>query len=494
MRKAREDRSRPQRARVADRGVVLKMAAKETSLPEGRPRSEYDPDERARDRTLGRGSLPAHLARVNAAARRSRHTRFTALLHHVDEAALLRAFQRQRRSASAGVDGMTVKAYEQTLEVNLRDLCDRVHSGRYRPQPVRRVHIPKADGGRRPLGVLALEDKIVQSAVAEVLSAIYEADFLGFSYGFRPGRSAHQALHALHTALMTQKVLWVLDADIRSFFDSVNHEWLLRMVSHRIADPRILRLIGQWLRAGVMESGEWKETLEGTPQGAGISPLLANLFLHYVLDLWVHRWRQQAHGRVSVVRFADDFVMGFESEADAWKMLESLKERLAKFGLTLHEGKTRLIKFGKFAAERRARQGLGRPETFDFLGFTHYCAQSRDGRFIVKRKTQRKRMIRKLKEMRMEARRRMHAPVREQHEWISAVLRGHFAYYGLPSNMRAMASFACEVRKLWHRALARRSQRGMIWDRFNRMLNVFPLPTPTITRPKDAMQASAAAR
>jgi RNA-directed DNA polymerase len=256
------------------------MAAKATSRPEGRPRPEDDPDERARDRTQDRGSLPANLARVNVAARRSRQTRFTALLHHVDEAALLRAFRRQRRSASAGVDGMTVKAYEQDLEQNLRDLCDRVHSGRYRPQPVRRVHIPKADGGRRPLGVPALEDKIVQGAVAEVLSAIYEADFLGFSYGFRPCRSAHHALHALHTALMTQKVLWVLDADIRSFFDSVNHEWLLRMVSHRIADPRILRLISQWLQAGVMESGEWKETVEGTPQGAGISPLLANLFLH----------------------------------------------------------------------------------------------------------------------------------------------------------------------------------------------------------------------
>jgi RNA-directed DNA polymerase len=273
-------------------------------------------------------------------------------------------------------------------------------------------------------------------------------------------------------------------------FDSVNHEWLLRMVSHRIADPRILRLISQWLRAGVMESGEWKETVEGTPQGAGISPLLANLFLHYVVDLWVHRWRQPAHGRVSVVRFADDFVMGFESESDARRTLVDLKERPAKFGLTLHEGKTRLIMFGRFAAERRARRGLGRPDTFDFLGFTHYCASSRDGRFIVKRKTQRKRMIRKLKELRM--RPDGGCMLRSgEHEWISAVLREHFAYYGLPSNMRAMASFACEVSKLWHRALARRSQRGVTWDRFNRMLNIFPLPTPTITRPLSGMQALA---
>jgi RNA-directed DNA polymerase len=458
------------------------MGAKATSQPEGRPRPEVGPGEEARGRTQGRGSLPAGLARVIAAARRSRQTQFTALLHHVDEAALLRAFRRQRRAASAGVDGMTVEAYEAELEANLRDLCDRVHSGRYRPQPVRRTYIPKADGERRPLGVPTLEDKIVQGAVAEVLSAVYEVDFLGFSYGFRPHRNAHQALQALHTALMTRKVLWVLDADIRSFFDSVNHEWLLRMLSHRIADPRILRLIGQWLRAGIMESGEWKEALDGTPQGAGISPLLANVFLHYVLDLWVRRWRQRAQGCVSVVRYADDFVMGFESEEDARRMLANLRERLAKFGLSLHEDKTRLIMFGKFAAERRVRQGQRRPETFDFLGFTHYCARSRDGRFVVKRKTQRKRVIRKLKELRVEAKRRMHRPIAEQREWLSAVLRGHFAYYGLPSNMRTMASFAYQVRRLWHQALARRSQRGMTWERFNRMLRVFPLPMPTIPR------------
>ncbi len=476
---------------MADRGVVPLMGAKATSQPEGRPRPEDDPNERARDRTQGRGSLPAGLARVNVAARRSRQTRFTALLHHVDEAALLRAFRRQRRAASAGVDGITVETYEHNLERNLRDLCDRVHSGRYRPQPVRRTYIPKADGGRRPLGVPALEDKIVQGAVAEVLSAVYEADFLGFSYGFRPHRSAHHALQALHTALMTRKVLWVLDADIRSFFDSVNHEWLLRMLSHRIADPHILRLIGQWLRAGIMESGEWKAALDGTPQGAGISPLLANVFLHYVLDLWVHRWRRQAHGCVSIVRYADDFVMGFESEADARRMLTDLAERLAKFGLALHENKTRLILFGKFAAERRHRLGMRRPETFDFLGFTHYCAISRDGRFIVKRKTQRQRKIRKLKELRIEARRRMHRPVAEQREWLSAVLRGHFAYYGLQGNMRSMVSFAYEVRCLWLRALARRSQRGMTWDRFNRLLKAFPLPMPTITQPMSARSTPA---
>ncbi|HUZ74142.1 MAG TPA: group II intron reverse transcriptase/maturase, partial [Stellaceae bacterium] len=306
---------------------------------------------------------------MNAAARSAVQTPFTALLHHVDVVALERAFRRQKRRASAGVDGITVADYEQKLEANLQDLCARVHTGRYRPQPVRRVYIPKADGGRRPLGVPTLEDKIVQGAVAEVLSAIYEADFLGFSYGFRPGRNPHQALSSLHTAIMSQRVSWVLDADIRSFFDSVDHGWLLRMLAHRIADPRILRLVRMWLEAGILESDEWFETERGTPQGAGISPLLANIFLHYVLDLWVHRWRRrEAHGRVSIVRYADDFVMGFENEADARRMLSDLKERLAGFGLALHEDKTRLIEFGRLPALARQRRGERRPKTFAFLG------------------------------------------------------------------------------------------------------------------------------
>jgi RNA-directed DNA polymerase len=248
------------------------MVAKATSQPKGRSRPERNPGERARDRTQGRVSLPAKLTRVNEAARRSRQTRFTALLHHVDDEALLRAFRRQRRSASAGVDGVTVADYEQNLDTNIRDLCDRVHTGRYRPQPVRRTYIPKADGGQRPLGIPALEDKIVQGAVAEVLSAIYEVDFLGSSYGFRPGRNPHQALDAVQTALMAERINWVLDADIRSFFDSVDHEWLLRMLAHRVADARVLRLVRQWLRAGVIDGGLWQANDEGTPQGAGIAP------------------------------------------------------------------------------------------------------------------------------------------------------------------------------------------------------------------------------
>jgi len=426
--------------------------------------------------------LPAKLARVNEVARCSRQTRFTALLHHVDDKALLRAFSRLRRAASAGVDGMTAVEYGRNLEVNIRALCDRIHSGRYRPQPVRRTYIPKADGGRRPLGIPALEDKIVQGAVAEVLSAIYEADFQGFSYGFRPGRNPHQALDALQTALMTKRVNWVLDADIRSFFDSVNHEWLLRIVAHRVADPRILRLICQWLRAGVLDGGQWQTTDEGTPQGAGISPLLSNIFLHYVLDLWVQAWRKrQAGGQVIIVRYADDFVMGFEKESDARRMMEDLKERLAKFGLALHEDKTRLLMFGRYAAERRAGRGMGRPETFDFLGFTHYCGKSRDGRFIAKRKTQRKRMIRKLKELRLEMRKRMHIPVADQWKWLCAVLRGHYGYYGLTGNYRAIQCFGREVERIWRLSLNRRSQKaGMTETRFYRLLLCLPLPKPTI--------------
>jgi len=469
---------------VADWGVVLMMSPKENSTrcTEGRPWPEGNSGGKAKVRTQGRAALPANLARVNEAARKSRRTRFTALMHHIDVEALRRVFNRQRRNASAGVDGVTVEEYGGNLEANLKRLCDRVHSGSYRPQPVRRAYVPKADGTQRPIGIPALEDKIVQGGVSEVLSAIYEVDFLGFSYGFRPGRSPHQALEALNAALIKRKINWVLDADVRRFFDSVDHEWLLRMVAHRIADPRVLRLIRLWLRAGVLEGGKWFKTLEGTPQGAGISPILANIFLYYSLDLWVHQWRQRhAKGDVIIVRYCDDFVMGFERQTEAKSMLDELKRRLSKFGLGLHEKKTRLLEFGRFAAERRKRGGMRRPETFDFLGFTHYCSTNKKGRFFVTRKTQGARMTRKLKELRIESRRRMHWPLKKQQRWLSAVLRGHYAYYGLLGNSRALSDFAYKVRKLWFRALCRRSQKNaMTWERFNRLLKVFPLPTPRI--------------
>jgi group II intron reverse transcriptase/maturase len=459
-------------------------------MAEGRDQPKGIPHKKARVRTQGRAALPPNLARVNVAARRDKQARFTALLHHVNVDALLRAFRRLKRNASPGVDGETVASYEKDLWPNLRALHERVHAGRYRPLPVRRAYIPKADGGQRPLGVPALEDKIVQGAVAEVLSAIYEVDFLGFSYGFRPGRNPHQALAALHTATMTQCVNWVLDADIRKFFDSVDHEWLMRMVAHRIADRRILRLVRQWLKAGVLESGVWREAVEGTPQGSGISPLLANVFLHYVLDLWVHQWRRRnARGRVIIVRYADDFVMGFQYERDARRMLVDLTERLAKFRLTLHEDKTRLLEFGRLPALRRVKRGEPRCRTFAFLGFTHYCGWTRDGRFVVKRKTQAKRLVSKLQTLRLEARRRMHAPVAAQHRWLSQVLRGHYAYYGLPSNFRSLNNFHHHVRRLWYRTLCRRSQRGLTWARYDELLKRFPLPLPRITHPWESRPA-----
>ena len=466
--------------------------SKETRRAEGRGQPEGIPCAGARVRTQSRVALPPNLTRVNVAARRAVQTRFTALLHHLDVDALERAFRRQKRQASAGVDGETVATYEGNLERNLQDLCARVQAGRYRPQPVRRVYIPKADGGQRPLGVPTLEDKIVQGAVAEVLSAIYEVDFLGFSYGFRPGRNPHQALASLHAAIMSQHVNWVLDTDIRSFFDSVDHEWLLRMLAHRIADPRVLRLIRRWLEAGILESGEWHETERGTPQGSGISPLLANIFLHYVLDLWVHQWRRRhAHGRVSIVRYADDFVMGFEKRSDAEQMLGHLRQRLAKFGLALHEDKTRLIEFGRFAAMARKRRGERRPRTFAFLGFTHYCGWTRDGRFIVKKKTQGQRLTRKLKALRQDAVRRMHAPLAEQHRWYASVLHGHYGYFGVPHNIRALNAFHQETRRIWFRSLRRRSQkaRRLTWDRFKALLERFPLPQPRITHPWAAQTA-----
>lgn len=373
---------------------------------------------------------------------------------------------------------------------NIRDLCRRIHAGRYRPKPVRRAYIPKADGAKRPLGIPTLEDKIVQSAVAEVLSAIYEADFMGFSYGFRPKRSPHMALTSMQKALMTQRVTYVLDADIRSFFDSVDHERLMRMLAHRIADPRILRLVRMWLGAGVLESGAWYKTIEGTPQGSGISPLLANVFLHYVLDLWFHQWRRRkSHGRAVIVRYADDFVMGFEYARDARLMLSELAKRLAKFGLVLHETKTRLLEFGRIPALIRQQRGQRRPETFSFLGFTHYCAWTRDGRFMVKCKTQRQRSLRKLKALRLEAWRLMHAPLAEQHRWLTRVLQGHYAYYGRPHNLRALETFWPDVRGIWFRLLRRRSQknRKMSWTTFDAMTKHFPLPKPRIMHPWQAV-------
>ncbi len=458
--------------------------SKETRRAEGRGQPGRSLREGERVRTQSRSALPSNLARVNAAARKAVQTRFTALLHHVDVEALGRAFRRQKRQASAGVDGITVADYEQNLEGNLQDLCTRVHTGRYRPQPVRRVYIPKADGGRRSLGVPALEDKIVQGAVAEALSAIYEVDFLGFSYGFRPGRNPHQALSAVHTAIMSQRVNWVLDADIRGFFEAIDHGWLVKFVEHRIADRRVVRLIQKWLTAGVLENGTrtWRE--DGTPQGGSISPLLANVYLHYVFDLWAQRWRKtQAHGDVIVVRYADDFIVGFQSRADAERFRTELRERFAKFGLELHPEKTRLLEFGAFAAEDRQRAGKGKPETFNFLGFTHICGKKRNGRFTVVRQTIRARLQAKLREVKAELRRRMHAPIPEVGRWLRTVVDGHLRYYGVPMNGRALFTFCFQVSRLWHRTLRRRGQtRRLTWERMRRLVERW-LPPPRVTHP-----------
>lgn len=464
---------------------------KETRCAEGRGRPEGGTCGSDGVRTQSRVATPPNLARVHEAARRDRRTQFTALLHHLNVEALDRAFRRLKRGAAAGIDGETVTTYEQGLKEKLADLCVRVHRGQYRPQPVRRVYIPKSDGGQRPLGIPALEDKIVQGAVAEILNAIYEVDFLGFSYGFRPKRSPHLALRALHTAIMTRCVNWVLDADIRRFFDSVNHEWLMRMLAHRIADRRILGLIRGWLRAGVMEGQGWTETEEGTPQGSGVSPILANIFLHYALDLWVQQWRKrQPRGSVIIVRYCDDFVMGFQYEDDARRMLDDLQGRLGKFFLALHEGKTRLIEFGKLSSELRTMRGERRAQTFNFLGFTHCCARTKDGRFVVKRRTDRKRLTRKIHEVQAELWRHMHAPVATQHRWIASVLRGHYAYYGLPSNWHRMAGFRDELRRRWFKVLRRRSQRQLTWPRFNAMLaRLPPLPDPHITQTRQPLVA-----
>ncbi len=424
----------------------------------------------------GRGAgerVSQGLDRVREAAKRDRKARFTALLHHVTAASLREAYRALRPKAAAGVDGVTWEAYGGNLEANLQDLHRRLHSGAYRAKPVRRVYIPKADGRQRPLGIASLEDKIVQGAVVEVLNSVYEPDFLGFSYGFRPGRGPHQALDALVVGIKRKKVNWVLDADIRDFFTSLDHGWLGRFLEHRIADKRVLRLVQKWLGAGVVENGTWAECDQGTPQGATVSPLLANVYLHYAFDLWANEWRKRrARGEMVIVRYADDFVVGFEHKEDAEQFQTDLGERLAMFGLELKAEKTRLIQFGRFAAQKRKRWGLGKPETFDFLGFTHICGKTQDGWFQVKRITISKRMRSKLKELEEEIKRRRHLPIPEQGRWLGSVVHGHLGYYAVPGNLHLVEAFKQQVKWLWFKALRRRSQRTRLTSaRFQRLVN-----------------------
>lgn len=428
--------------------------------------------------------VPNALDRVRQAARKDRKGKFTALLHHVTVRRLKASFERLERSASPGVDGVTWQEYKRDLTERLIELHRRVQRGSYRPKPSRRVYIPKADGRQRPLGVAALEDKIVQGAVAEVLNAIFEEDFLGFSYGFRPGRKAHQCLDALAYALQRCKVNWVLDADIRGYFDHIQHGWLIKFLQHRIADRRIVRLIKKWLKAGILERDHWKPTKEGTPQGATISPLLANLYLHHVLDLWVNQWRKQhASGKVAVVRYADDFVIAFQRKDEAARLLSQLRERMERFGLELHPEKTRLIEFGRFAAHKRARRGEGKPGTFAFLGFTHYCGKSRNGNFLVKRTTIGKRQHAKLRELTAKLRHMRHRPIPEQGKWLASVMRGYYAYHAIPGNSGKLNQFRLHLSRRWFASLRRRSQkRRLNWGRMNRLIKRW-LPTPRISHP-----------
>ena len=452
---------------------------------EGRGRTKGNSLGRNALRTQGRASASSALARVRQAARKDRKQRFTALLHHVYALEHLQtAYFALKRDAAAGIDGETWRHYGENLEANLTDLSGRLQRGAYRAKPVRRAYIPKTDGRPRPLGVPTLEDKIVQRAVVAVLNAIYETDFLGFSYGFRPGRSPHQALDALAVGLLTKRVNWVLDADLRGFFDTLDHGWLVRFVEHRVADRRVVRLIQKWLRAGVLEEGTRTHSETGTVQGGSISPLLANLYLHYVFDLWVQRWRRtQAHGDVIVVRFADDFVVGFEHRQDAERCLGALRERLARFALELHPAKTRLLEFGPSAVRNRRARGDGKPATFNFLGFTHSCAKTRNGRFTVLRQTMRERWQAKLQTVKAELRRRLHRPIPEQGSYLRAVVAGHFQYYGVPMNRPALSAFRRAMGRLWWRVLCRRGGRyPMPWHRMSRFL-VRWLPLARICHP-----------
>jgi len=472
---------------------LAKVAEKPTNKVGGRttaesvePRAgtEGNANQQSMHRTQCRVRVSQALGRVRQAARARKKERFTALLHHISMDLLRLSFYALKRSAAPGVDGVRWKDYEAALEGNLQSLHHRVHRGAYRALPSRRKYIPKPDGRQRPLGIAALEDKILQRAVVAVLNAIYEEDFLGFSYGFRPKRSQHDALDALTVGIQRRKVNWILDADYRSFFDTVSHSWLLRFLKHRIGDERILRLIRKWLKAGVLEEGVVTESEAGTPQGATASPLLANVYLHYVFDLWVQQWRKRhARGDMIVVRFADDSVVGFEYETDAKQFLAEMRKRSEAFSLSVHPEKTRILRFGRFAARNRKERGLGKPETFNFLGFTMICGQKRTGGFQLLRRTRRDRLQATIQRVKDELQRRRHQSIPEQGKWLGQVVRGFYAYHAVPTNYRALVVFRVRIAQLWKRALMRRSQRARrTWKRMARLLEAW-LPRPRILHP-----------
>jgi RNA-directed DNA polymerase len=451
---------------------------------EPRAGTEGNAGQQSTHRAQSRVSMSQALERIRRVAKERKKEKFTALLHHISVDLLDEAFFELKEDAAAGVDGLTWQDYERNLEGNLEDLHARVQRGAYRALPARRTYIPKPDGRQRPLAVAALEDKIVQRATIAVLNAIYEEEFLGFSYGFRPGRGTHDALDALVVGINSTKVNWILDADIRSFFDEISQEWLVRFLEHRIGDRRIIRLIQKWLKVGVLENGIVTVSDRGTGQGSVISPLLANIYLHYALDLWAERWRRrEATGDMIIVRYADDFIVGFQHGSDARRFLDAMRERLQEFALSLHPDKTRLIEFGRFAAANRKQRGLGKPETFNFLGFTFICGKSRRGYFLLKRKTRRDRMRAKLRMVKEEMRRRMHQPIPVQGRWLRHVVRGYFNYHAVPTNFRALAAFQGEITRSWRRVLSRRSQKAdLTWAQMKRLVDDW-LPRPRILHP-----------
>ena len=468
--------------------VALKPANKveqSTAEPvEPRAETKGNASRQSTHRAQSREGVSQALERIRKVARERKKEKFTSLLHHVGPEQLVEAFYALKQDAAPGVDGLAWKDYEQDLERKLADLHARVHRGAYRALPSRRVYIPKPDGRQRPLAVAALEDKIVQRATATVLNAIYEEDFLGFSYGFRPKRGAHDAMDALVVGIESKKVSFILDADIQAFFDTVSQDWLVRFLEHRIGDRRVIHLIQKWLKMGVLEDGEVRVSGRGTAQGSVISPLLANIYLHYVLDLWAERWRRhEATGDMIIVRYADDFIVGFQHEGDARRFLNELRRRLEEFALSLHPEKTRLIEFGRFAAANRKRRGLGKPETFNFLGFTFICGKSRRGKFLIKRKSRRDRLRTKLKEVKEALRRCMHQPIPTQGRWLKQVIRGYFNYHAVPTNRRALVVFRDEVIRSWRRTLGRRSQKGVLtWEQMRSLADTW-LPTPHILHP-----------
>jgi group II intron reverse transcriptase/maturase len=492
VRPAGEGNSRTARMHVfeeSDSGRVPMNHSNKSGRPpaeseEGRPLIKENTHQSNTHSIQSEARVSQGLAGVRKAARERKEMKFTALLHHLTVALLRESFYALKRKAAPGVDGITWEEYEIGLEDRLADLHSRVHRGAYRAQPSRRVFIPKPDGRQRPLGVAALEDKVVQQAVVTILNEIYEEDFRGFSYGFRPKRSQHQALDALYVAITRKKVNWILDCDIRGFFDNLSHDWLLKFVQHRVADHRILRLIQKWLKAGVMEEGEWKNTEMGTPQGSVISPLLANIYLHYVFDLWVDVWRKKcARGDVVVVRYADDNVLGFQHLADAERFLTEFRERLAKFGLELHPDKTRRIEFGRFAEQNRKQRGEGKPEAFDFLGFTHISGKDRNGSYAVKRKTISKRMRAKLLEIKQQLRRRMHDPVAQTGQWLRSIVQGYFNYHAVPGNTDSLSAFRYRVIRLWRTMLIHRGQKHhLTWARMQKLADRW-IPLPRVLHP-----------